>query len=174
MNSIVISQSCIVKYLEDNINCPECEVTQLLLKPLDNPVHTRNPTPTLTLTLTPALTLTLTAIPTAIATPTPCPPPGHDSPVPPPRLHRLRPDDAGHCVQAGTTLLALLLHSSYPFYPCSFTPPILHLLPLLLHPSYTCSFTPPLLPQVPSLEKDEYTRERDFYAEKGMPCPKVR
>ena len=27
--------------------------------------------------------------------------------------------------------------------------------------------------QVPSLEKDEYKRERDFYAERGMPCPKV-
>jgi len=25
---------------------------------------------------------------------------------------------------------------------------------------------------VPSLEKDEYKRERDFYAERGMPCPK--
>ena len=25
---------------------------------------------------------------------------------------------------------------------------------------------------VPSLEKDEYKKERDFYAEKGMPCPK--
>jgi len=25
---------------------------------------------------------------------------------------------------------------------------------------------------VPSLEKDEYRRERDFYAERGMPCPK--
>ena len=26
---------------------------------------------------------------------------------------------------------------------------------------------------MPSLEKDEYKRERDFYAERGMPCPKV-
>ena len=30
-----------------------------------------------------------------------------------------------------------------------------------------------MLQLVPELEQDEYKREREFYLERGLPCPKV-